>query len=102
MVARPELEVAAALVLAWRRDDRALPILERELTLRGGAGAYNLNRAPGPMVGRLGAPGRAVLAQLLTRAVAAQPEPPPAWSAPDRLLRGLLDRPGGRTRRPDP
>jgi hypothetical protein len=42
MVARPELEVAAALVLAWRRDDRALPILERELTLRGGAGYYHL------------------------------------------------------------
>jgi len=101
MVARPELEVKAALVLGWRRDDRAIPILERELTTRGGAGAYNLNRAPGPMVGRLGPPGRAVLAQLLTRAVGAQPEAPHAWSPPDRLVRELIDGLVGRYGRPD-
>lgn len=90
MVARPDLDVRVALALAWRRDDRALPILERELTNRGGIGGYNLNRAPGPMIGRLGPPGRAVLARLLTRAVAMQAEPPTPWSPPDRLVQELI------------
>jgi hypothetical protein len=102
MVARTELEIQAALSLAWRRDERALTILEHHLSTRGSFGAHNLNRAPGPMLGRLGQPGQAVLARLLVRAVAAQPEPPIQWSPPDQLVRELIDGLIGRYGLPDP
>ena len=101
MVARPQLEVKAAIVIGWRRDERALPILERELS-RGSLGPYNLNLAPGPMLGRLGAPGRRALGRQLTRVLAANPEPQVHWSAVDRLVREHLDGLLGRLGSPSP
>ncbi len=90
MNTRPQLELSAALVLAWRHDQRGLPALERELS-RGRAGEHNLNRAPGPMLGRLGSPGRDALIRLLSGAITAQPDPPRPWSGPDRVVRELID-----------
>lgn len=87
---RAQLEVRAALVLGWRHDQRALPILEREIT-KPWTEAYNLNRAPATMLGRLGAPGREALARVLTQVVAAHPKEPQQWSGPDRTLRSLID-----------
>ena len=101
MVARPQLEVRAAIVLAWRRDQRALPILERELS-NGWNASHNLNRAPGPMLGRLGAPGREALAKLLTRTLITQPDEPQMWSEADRMVRELIDGLIGRRGSPDP
>lgn len=101
MAGRPQLEQRAAMVLGWRRDQRALPVLERDLTIAA-AGVHNLNRALGPMLGRLGRPGHEALARLLKNVLAEFRDAPTAWSGPDRLVRELIDGLIGRYGSPDP
>lgn len=101
MAGRPLLQLRAAMVLGWRRDQRALPVLERDL-MTAIAGVHNLNRAAGPMLGRLGRPGHDALVRLLKNALAEFRDAPRAWSGPDRLVRELVDGLIGRHGSPDP
>lgn len=79
----------AALALGWRRDVRALPVLEDQiLTMWGAVGG---NRFPEGALGRLGKPGREALSRLLSGVLSSHPDPPQnLWNEPDRAVRELL------------
>jgi hypothetical protein len=89
MANRVELQGHAALALGWRRDVRALGVLEDWITMKrfviGG------KRYPEQVIGRLGGPGYAVHRRTLAATLAAHPDPPQyRWNEPDRSVHNLL------------
>lgn len=95
MATRPELTAKAARALGWRRDPRAVPVLNRDVVERGVV--VEGNQAAVFMLGRCGGAGRSVLRERLRTILSEHPDPPEhRFQEPDSsvywLLNGLIGR----------